>query len=290
MKTILVPVGGSDTDAAAFETALTVARQLTGHLEFLHVRVGRADAVLNTPHIEFARGAALAHAIDDLEQRSQARAVAAERHVREFCAREGIELVDAPRSPKTVSARWREEQGDALPRLLFHARHNDLVVMARSSESDGLPPSRLETLLIESGRPLLIAPAKPRAAALATIAVCWKEAAQSARALAAALPLLRSARRVVIVSVREGDVNCAPEDALADLVRQLAWQGIAAEPHVVSPDGRSTAKALLCAARDQRADMVVMGAYGHWHLREIVFGGCTQTVIEGEELPVLLAH
>jgi hypothetical protein len=59
MKTILVPVGGSDADALVPETALAVTRPLSAHLELLHVRVAVADAAVHTPHLEFARGAGL---------------------------------------------------------------------------------------------------------------------------------------------------------------------------------------------------------------------------------------
>jgi nucleotide-binding universal stress UspA family protein len=287
MKTILVPVGGSDTDTTVFETALAVARQVGGHLEFLHIRVGQADAALNTPHIEFARGAALALALNGLDQRSQLRAAAAERHVRQFCVLSDIDMVETPRAATAVTARWRLEEGDALSRLLFHARHNDLVVMGRPAEADGLPRDRLETLLIESGRPLLIAPARPRDSMLGTIAVCWKESAEAARALAAALPLIRKAERVVVVGAHEP--GSALADALGDLVGQLGWHGIDAEPQIVSPDGRPIVEGLLSAAHNCGAGLMVMGGYGHRHLRQVLFGGCTQTVIEGAELPVLIA-
>ena len=77
MKTILVPVGGSDTDEVVFETALTVARPLAAHLEFLHIRVGAGGAALHTPHVAFARGAALRNALDDLAQQGESRAATA---------------------------------------------------------------------------------------------------------------------------------------------------------------------------------------------------------------------
>ena len=99
IKTILVPVGGGDADEAVFETALTVARPLLAHLEFLHVHVRPGEAAHHTPHVDFARGAALRNALQDLGDKAATRAAEAARHVSEFCARWKIDMVDKPRAP-----------------------------------------------------------------------------------------------------------------------------------------------------------------------------------------------
>jgi nucleotide-binding universal stress UspA family protein len=288
IKTILVPVGGGDADEAVFETALTVARPLLAHLEFLHVHVRPGEAAHHTPHVDFARGAALRNALQDLGDKAATRAAEAARHVSEFCARWKIDMVDKPRAAHAVTARWRQEEGDALQHLLLHARHNDLVIMARAAKSDGLPADRLETLLLQCGRPLLIVPAKRPLARLDTAMVCWKETPDAARAVSAAMPLLTSARRVVVVGVEEGG---APRPGALDaIVDQLAWHGVDAESRAVRRDGRSTIEVLVASAQERKADLMVMGGYGHGHAREALFGGCTQAMIEAGEIPVLLAH
>jgi nucleotide-binding universal stress UspA family protein len=288
IRTILVPVGGSETDQAVFETALAVARPMLAHLEFLHIHVGPGEAALHTPHVDFARGAALRNALRNLDEMAARRAALAERNVSDFCARSNIDLVEKPRASCAVTARWRQEEGDALQRLLFHARHNDLVIMARATQSDGLPPDRLETMLLQCGRPLLIVPSKRPMSALDCAIVCWKETPAAARALSAAMPLLTKAQRVIVVGVREGR---APEPgAIEDLVDQLAWHGIAADSQVLSRDGRSTEGVLFSTAQKQRADLIIMGGYSHAHAREALFGGCTQAVINAAEIPVFLVH
>jgi nucleotide-binding universal stress UspA family protein len=289
MKTILVPVGGSDADALALETALAAARPLSAHLELLHVRVTAADAAVYTPHLEFARGAGLASALNALGGKCEQRSEAAEKHVRDFCASHAIEVVDAPVRASSVTARWRRESGEAMQRLLFHARHHDLVVMARPTVLDGLPADRLETLVMACGRPVLIAPTGAPMRALDTAMVCWKETADAARAVLAAMPLIARARRVLVVSVRE-DGSEVLADAVEEVVRELAWNGIAAEPHILARNGRSTADVLFAAAASHGVDLMVMGAYGHRHLREILFGGCTQSAIEGARCPLFLMH
>jgi nucleotide-binding universal stress UspA family protein len=289
MKTILVPVGGSDADADVFATALALARPLAAHLEFVHVRVTPGEAAVHTPHMEFARGAGLARALEGLREKAERRAAAAGRNVAELCARHGIEMVETPGPAPSVTARWRLDEGcEPIERLVWHARHHDLVVMARPAALDGLPPDRLETLLLQCGRPLLVAPTGIPTTALGTAMVCWKETRDAARAVSAAMPLLAKARRVVVVSVVE---NGTPvPDALAEVVGALGWNGIAAEAHALERDGRWTADVLSTAARTHGADLMVMGAYGHRRLREVLFGGCTQSAIEGADCPVLMVH
>jgi nucleotide-binding universal stress UspA family protein len=289
MKTILVPIGGGDADAVVIETALAAARPLSAHLEFLHVRVAAAEAARYTPHVDFARGAGLSSALDGLRSRAEQRSATAESNIRDFCARHDIEMVEAPFPAQSITARWQRDEGEAVQRLLFHARHHDLVVMARPTGLDGLPPDRLELLLLRCGRPLLIAPAEAPMRGLETVMVCWKETRDAARAVSTAMPLLTKARRVVVVSVNEDGGEALPE-TVGGIVRELAWNGIAADAHVLGRERGTTADTLFAAARTYAADLMVMGAYGRRHLREVLFGGCTQNAIEAAQCAVCLVY
>jgi nucleotide-binding universal stress UspA family protein len=187
-----------------------------------------------------------------------------------------------------VSARWRLEDGDALERLLTHSRHHDLYVMARTEAPDGLPAKRLEKLLLESGLPLLLVPPARSIERLGTILVCWRETPDSARAVSAAMPLLTKAKRVVVVSVMEETSSLS--SSVDDVVNHLLWHGIAAECQIRPRIGQSISEALFRVAREEKIDLMIMGAYGHSPLRESIFGGCTRTVIEAGDVPVFLMH
>jgi nucleotide-binding universal stress UspA family protein len=288
MKTILVPIGGSESDSVVIETALLAARSLSAHLEFLHLRIPPSEAARYTPHAEFVRGAAMSNLMDRLEAEQELRARMAALRVEEICRAQQIELHAGPAEAKGVSATWREETGNALSRLMRHARHNDLVVMSRAARPDGLPADILELLLAGCGRPLLIAPGETPPRLTGTIMVCWKETAEAARAVTAAMPLLAAATQVVIAAAGE-DEESAARDAEA-VARQLAWDGITARAEWTPADERGASAALLDTARRCGADMIVMGAYGHSRARELVFGGFTQTVLDGIDLPVFLLH
>jgi nucleotide-binding universal stress UspA family protein len=288
MRSFLIPIGGSDTDRPLFETALAAARPFSSHLSFLHVHIGPGEAALNSPHTGFAMGPALFSALEELDTKGQTRSQLAALHFREFCAKAMVEIRDAPGRTDAVTASWREEDGSALPRILFHARHHDLVVVGRAKSASGLPADFLEQLLVGCGRPVLIAGPATTPALAGTVMVCWKESPEAARAVNAAMPFLRHACRVVVVSIAENGDNTA--EALAEVARQLAWNGVRAEPRTVLPSGGGVPALLSAAAHECSADLVVLGAYGRSRMHEILFGSCTQAVIRNAETAVLLMH
>ena len=288
MTTILVPTAGSPTDASVFRTALLAARPLDAHLAFLHVTIEAAEAIVNTPHAGFARGAALTEGLDELTAEAAARTAAAQRGFQAFCRDERIPVVATPHKLTAVTASWSEAFNDGAHRILTHARHSDMVVVGRPRGHDGLSPFMTERLLLGCGRPVLFAPAAPPAALTRTVMVCWNETAPAARAVTAAMPLLRRADRVVIAAVNE-DVP-ETDAAVQHLVAQLAWSGVNAEATLLDPGGRPVAPVLQAFAHDSRADLVVMGGYSHSPLRELLFGGCTRAFLEQAELPVLMLH
>jgi nucleotide-binding universal stress UspA family protein len=288
IKTILVPTSGGSTDPAVFDTALAAARLFSAHLDFCHVRLEAGQALRYVPHAGFASGAALREALDTLGAEGRARSVAAVRLIEEFCLREKVVLADVPPDAEQVSASWSQHDGPVHDHVLTRARHSDLVVMGRDKGANGLPPDLLRLLLLESGRPILVAPPRARPRLTGTVMLCWKEAREPARAITAAMPFLAKADRVVAVTVN--GKSWERTDGLADLVHQLGWHRIRAEPRVVKSSGRPVADVLAAAAQELHADLLVMGGYGHRPLREDLFGGCTRSFMEGAQVPVLALH
>jgi nucleotide-binding universal stress UspA family protein len=288
MKSFLIPIGGSDTDESLFETALAAARPFSSHLNFLHVHIGAGQAAAHTPHTAFAMGPALSNALRDLDAKAQTRSTLAARHFRDFCTRSMVDICDTPDRGRGVTASWHQEEGHALKRIIFHARHSDLVIAGRAKSANGLPTDFLEQLLLGCGRPVLLAGSSPQPTVTGTVMVCWKETAEAARAVNAAMPLLIHARRVVVVGIAEADEDVA--DGLSEVARQLAWNGVRSELRTIAAEGAPVPGLLASAARDCGADLVVLGAYGHSRVHEILFGSCTQAMIRNAETSVLLMH
>jgi nucleotide-binding universal stress UspA family protein len=149
-------------------------------------------------------------------------------------------------------------------------------------------PNLVESLLTACGRPILVVPGAWRPSAIKTVAIWWKEHAAAARAVTAAMPLLSRAERVKLITVNEGFPQSG--DASADMSRQLGWHGIKSDAKEIHNGEGSVADRLWHAASNMHADLVVMGAFSHSRTRELIFGGCTQAILEAGDLPVLLLH
>jgi nucleotide-binding universal stress UspA family protein len=286
--TIFVPAAGSETDEAVFSIALAAARALDAHLEFLHVCLSPSEAARFVPHIDFAQGGALRAAMNKLKVDQDVRLSRARQRFKKLCETQTIAVRDTPGGGAGVSAIWEEALGDPVERMLRHARYCDLTVLGRPSRVDGLPRELIELVLVGSGRPLLLAPPRSFESITGTAVVCWKETAEAARALAAALPLLARSRRVIALTVEER--NGLSRDDAAAIVRYLAWHGVPAEAQWLSTDKRSAGEQIEAFASDHNADLVVMGGYGHGRTRELVFGGCTQHFLERADRPIFLMH
>lgn len=285
MRRILTFVGGGDRDAVILQTALAAAIPLSAHLDCLHAHVPAVLAA-RYGHTEFASGAALRNALAQLETNANAFSGLAAENVRAFCASAGIELCNPTIGSTGVTASFHEEESNALERLTVHASQRDLVVMGRAGQRQGLAPDTLDYLVRNCGRPILVAATAAPRTLTDTILVCWKDASSSAGAVTAAAPLLAAARRIVFVSVaRRDDGRVA---AIGAVARQFA--GVEPEVRVLPAGLRGIPSALAAAAEDCGADLVVMGAYRRSRARELVFGSCTDAVLERTDRPILLMH
>jgi nucleotide-binding universal stress UspA family protein len=287
IKTILVPASGDASDTGCLDAALTVARAFAAHIDVLHVRIDPVDVAIALTS-EPSGAPLIEEMIAQLEQDAAQREAATRRVFEDFCAREKLPVLDAPTSDgSAASAQWHVETGDETGTIVAFGRAADLIVAGRGIDHSVINRSVLEAALLETGRPLLIPGRQPTSDMIGgTVAIAWKATPQAARAIAASMPLLSRAKEIVIMTVAEGD---EPEESADRLVRNLAWHGLRASGRILHPGDRSAVETLLAAAQDG-ASLLVMGGYGHSRVREWVFGGFTQRVLEDAPLPVLLAH
>ena len=191
----------------------------------------------------------------------------------------------------------RESEWRSLPYLSsevgVHAYYADLVVIARpesAGETAG-PPGLAESLVLSSGRPIIAFPPRGTVSQVRRILVAWNATRESIRAVADALPLIAKAEAVeVLVVDHERNRAGHGQEPGADIARHLARHGAHVEARRLSSDGKEVGRLLLSEAAAFRADLLVMGAYGHSHLREWMFGGVTRTVLYEAGLPVLVSR
>jgi nucleotide-binding universal stress UspA family protein len=191
-----------------------------------------------------------------------------------------------------IRSEWR-----SLPYLSsevgVHAYYADLVVIARpeSAGQSAGPPGLAESLVLSSGRPIIMFPPRGTASQVRRILVAWNATRESIRAVADALPLIVRAKAVqVLVVDHERNRAGHGQEPGADIARHLARHGAQVEVRRLSSGGEEVGRLLLSQAAAFGADLLVMGAYGHSHLREWMFGGVTRTVLYEAALPVLMSR
>jgi nucleotide-binding universal stress UspA family protein len=170
------------------------------------------------------------------------------------------------------------------------ARCFDLSVISQGPPSLGEAASlMISGALFRSGRPVLLVPfAHNRPASLEKAIVCWDGGVQAARAVAAALPILSQARSVEVVYASP-DRERSEQIPAYGLMRHLARHDIDAEMRIL-PQSDDVGAALLAHASETAANYIVMGAYGHWRLKELVLGGVTRSVITSTTTPAFMVH
>lgn len=181
-----------------------------------------------------------------------------------------------------------EEAGRQVDVIKRHGRLADIIAVAKPDRDRNLGKNTLQAALFQSGRPVLMCPpvaTAPKSLG-ARVALAWNGSSEAARALAQGRNTLM---RADVVWVLSNGADAGPGTTAGDLLGYLAMHGIKAEFVGFSAKNRIGAE-LLKTASGLGADMLVMGAYGDSHERETVFGGNTQQVVDGAEMPVLLSH
>jgi nucleotide-binding universal stress UspA family protein len=281
MKTVLVPVEDHEGAESVLESALLFARRFGSYVE----------AVSTLPVIDnYIVGEMVPlwppnqRTAGDTSREALARFEA-------FMARHGVARLPAG-TAEAVGAEpcWgaREQAllGDSA--VASHARVFDVTVVGRPSGSAAGPRlSLLEAVVFESGRPILIAPPASPAIMGENVMIAWNYSTETARATALAIPVLRRASRVRVLTV-EGVSTTGPSGE--ELARTLNLNGIPADASTVAARGRSVGEGMLDEAMNWGADLLIKGAYTQSRLRQMIFGGATSHILANATIPVFMAH
>jgi nucleotide-binding universal stress UspA family protein len=290
IRKILAAASGGAASAGAIDLACQLARRFEAHIEGFHV--------LPDPRAVFAaagEGIGSPASVGLVNQVVEEAAIAAAQTralFEDIARRHAIAHGGTPQlAARRPLASWREETGNASAVVAHRGRFFDLVVLGRSDRVVHEPYSdTIEKTLTQSGRPVLLAPAEPPSGIGYVIAVAWNGSPQAVRALTAALPFLKKASAVSLISagITTGDDDPGGGRSILDY---LAWHGVNAKPrNVAAGSGRQGGRVLLEAAHDAGADLLVMGAYGRAPWREQLFGGTTRAALAAMPLPLLLMH
>ncbi len=287
IKVVLAPQYGVPGDESGLAAAMVVAKRFSAHVDVMHVR---ADPRTMIPYIgEGMSGALIEEMITSAEQQADERAAKVRKQFDLWREKAGLPLKEGP-DGKGPSCAWIESVGRPDTAIARRGRVADLVVVCRPDGESAVTTVTevLEAVLLESGRPLLVAPSQPAKSVGKRVAIAWNGGAEASRAVADAMPFLQTADAVVILAVGESAPPEASGKALADY---LGRHEIAVQLRKLEAEqGTSVGATLIAAAGAEKADLMVMGAYTHSRLRELVFGGVTREVLAAADLPVVMAH
>lgn len=196
------------------------------------------------------------------------------------------------RLQKPAALRRFDVFGDAVAGLAArHARAADTFVALRPNGASHEPEQLIESVLFGAGRHVLLAPhRKPVKIKLDRVLLAWNGSRESARGLAEALPYLRKAREATVLVVDDDPLKAPPAGMGQDAVDHLRHHGVKAALHRARLRDGDVGATLIAEMRRLKADLVVMGGYGHSRLREWLLGGATYELLHRSPVPLLLAH
>jgi len=190
-----------------------------------------------------------------------------------------------------VESEWRVvvEGWEADPAL--HARYADLAILGQhdpENDETALSRPQPERITLASGRPILVVPYAGQFEKIGRyVLVAWNGSREAARAVADAMPILASAEAVTVLMV---DPQAGVDLPGADIALHLARHGVKAQVERTVSADVPIAEVLLSRAADLGADLLVMGAYGHSRVRELLLGGATRSILASMTIPVLMSH
>ena len=284
MKTILLPYHDEDAARGALNTAILLAKRFDSYVEGL--------LAFNEPRLAlgaFSPGMAippdyLTLAVEDWRRFAD--------HARadflKITGDSGLPFHEPETGDRGLGAGWSEAQGSEAETVGEYGRLFDLIVMGRTKASASSRwRETCEAALFETGRPLLLAPSVAPASVGKSIVIGWNGSTESARTVAMAMPLLLAADRVEVLTV-EGETSFGPSGA--QIAEHLGHHGLSVSSRTLKPEGRPAGEVILDEAGDIGADLVLKGAFTRSRLRQVMFGGTTQHILDYAQVPVLLAH
>jgi nucleotide-binding universal stress UspA family protein len=288
IKTILVPFYGDEREVTALEGAFLLAKQHHAHLRCLHVS---PDAKAYNYRAPIAPMPIYQDLELEIQKQLDKKVAKAHQRFEEVAKKYGVHVTDgASGNADIAEASWHHEYDTQIEAAIAkHGKIADVIVVSQIINAQhGSTRSAIVAALFETGRPVLVIPQGKTPAHIGQhVVIAWDASKESSHAVALARPLLAQAEKVCIVTVDEED----HKGPLAqDLSLYLLAHNIASDHVSVAAGSLSVGSALMEEAKKQQADMIVMGAFAHSRMRQVIIGGATSFMLDRAELPVWMVH
>ncbi|MBB5693608.1 universal stress protein [Muricoccus pecuniae] len=288
-RRILLPLTGTAAGEAALQTAVMTARIWHSHVHCLHVRVDARDVAPLAG--EGLSGAMIEEMMAATERESGDRASRVQALFDRFVDGKDVVLASSAEAAEKADAAtlsFESVAGREEDLVAQQSRLYDMAIVPHpDSREDVSSSDALHAVLFDSGRPVLIAPRLPPTTIGTRVCCAWNGTAESAAAIAAALPWLHRAEAVQILYSKDYQRR-GPD--VRGILSYLRWHSIKAEATEFSPVTREVGAGLLGAARDFGSDLLCMGAYSHSRIRQLILGGVTRHVLENSDMPVMMCR
>lgn len=224
------------------------------------------------------------------------RYIAARREWQERVAQQARRAFMGATDEELIHTQWKAPECATGATVQGEAHLADLVILGQRDPSDETACAErgfVESIVLQCGRPVLVVPYAGWFSHVGTkVLVAWNGSGEAARATCDALPLLRRAKTVDVVTVTRPDAPPAAASSPPQYaVDWLASHGVVSHTHsIVEGKGENAGERLLSEAASMEVDLIVMGAYSHGRIRETLLGGVTHTILTSMTVPVLMSH
>lgn len=290
IKSILCIFGGAPHEFNALNTAMALAQSHSAHVRVLHISPDPSSYAGVYSGENMLAGTILAA----IEKRNKESLANAKQYVTSFAAKHQIPLDTPEALAHHASAQFLHLTGSMDATVAMEGRLSDLIIVSRAAyAASPHNDAAIIAALFNTGRPVLLMPKAQDGAPLPwrdkTIALAWNGSLEAARAMWGAMPLLVQAENLhVLIARHHGDaVDITGEARLMDYLKA---HGLQTEIIAIDYGRHGEAELVLAQARELKTDLLVMGAYGHSKLREMMLGGFTEHMLLRADIPLILSH
>jgi len=279
IKDIFLPILGSSSDDAALESAIALASANSAQISAL--------VALEVPapyfsEVGFAANEASTKAYNQAREAAETLVDKTRRRLAQSHVKSDVQILEA-----TAAGRGRA--------FAARARYFDLTVMGgRESDAaaDSATSATFESLLMQSGRPVIVVPAgAPLPASPKRVVLAWQPSREATRVVHDVLPILEAGAHLELLIIDPDKTRAEePEGPGERIAQKLSHLGMPVNIVAKQMQGRSEAESLVRHVDETNADLLVMGGYGHSRLRELILGGTTRTVLDTMNKPVFFEH
>jgi len=283
IRSVLVPLLPQDEPSPMLSAALQIVRRFEGHLDALFIHPESVEIFAAFPTI--AQQDRIT--VEDEEASRRLAATASQARFDDWYAASALIGEAARAAALKTTTRWSEAVGSIDQILQAHGRLADLIVLHYPTRHVRESDHMFTTATFATGRPVLLVRHEVPKDILRHVVIAWDGGLAATRALAAAMPLLAAAGTVTVFTAPppEGTPAAGPS-----ICEALARHGIRSQQTWAHRSDAMVGDALLRAASERGASMIVMGARNHSRHLPSQFGGITRHVLHDGSLPVLMAH